>query len=216
MITFACVWVTGHVPFTADYVVRLRNMVARHYPERHSFVCLTDRPAELAGIETIRTGAPVGYFAWWKKLELFAAKRLDRGRVVYLDLDTLVLADLTPIVEYPAPFALIPHAGSFKPKAPYSICARFNSSCMVWDGGTLGYLWDDWKPSITRRLWGDQDYLGVRVATNAAKTFPLEWFPRLSDIRSARPPQAAKVVLCKKPKNEEASQRFAWVREAWA
>ena len=107
MITFACVWVTGHVPFTADYVVRLRNMVARHYPERHSFVCLTDRPAELAGIETIRTGAPVGYFAWWKKLELFAAKRLDRGRVVYLDLDTLVLADLTPIVEYPAPSGTI-------------------------------------------------------------------------------------------------------------
>lgn len=190
-------------------------MVARHYSARHRFVCLTDRAREIPGVIALAT-KPVGdYFAWWKKLELFATPELNQGRVVYLDLDTIVVSDLSPIVDYPAPFALIPHAGTFTPKPPHRVVRRFNSSCMVWDGGTLGKLFYSWSPADTLRLWGDQDFIGEQVAPNAAQTFPVEWFPRLSELRGA-PSPAAKVVLCKKPKNEEAAKRFRWVFEAWA
>jgi hypothetical protein len=214
VITFACVFVRGHVNFTPEYVYKLQSMVARHYREPHRFVCLTDQ--NLLDVECIRT-PPIGnYFAWWKKLELFAAPTLDRGRVVYLDLDSIVIRDLTPIVEFPAPFALIPHAGTFKPKPPYKIVPRFNSSCMVWEGGTMRHIYENWSEPVTRRLWGDQDFIGELVSTSAAKTFPREWFPRLSEVRDGSPSQFAKVVLCKKPKNVDAAALHPWVKEAWA
>ncbi len=208
MITVACVLVRGHVPFTADYVTRLRSMVARHLALPHRFVCLTDR--EIPGVETIPITAPKGCFAWWAKLRLFDPAVGLTGRVLYLDLDTLVVADLAPIVEYPAAFALVPDgAPGFQPKS-HRVVHRFNSSVMVWDGDSP-QLWQDWTPKNATMLWGDQDWIGERLPDAAA--MPAEWFPRLS---VARPPWLeAKVVLCKKPKNAAAALQWPWFAEAW-
>ena len=44
MTTVACVFVRGHVPFTAEYVTRLAAMVKRWMDRPYQFVCLTDSP----------------------------------------------------------------------------------------------------------------------------------------------------------------------------
>lgn len=214
-LTIACVFVRGHVGFTAEYVERLRDMCERFGPE-HDFVCLTDQPKKLPfAIDVIETErVERGMFAWWKKLELFKHERLRHSRVLYLDLDVLVVDELAPIVNFDAPFALIPTEGDFAGKNGLAVVKRFNSSCMVWDGGVLDWLFDEWRPEVARRLWGDQDWIGEKAY--AASTFPLEWFPRLSAIGpSGEIPPAAKVILCKKPKNTEAAARYPWFRERW-
>lgn len=213
-LTVACVWVQGNVPYGVEYVTRLKAMVAKHLPVAHQFVCLTDRPWELpADVESIPIPSVGTMFGWWAKIQLFSPSRFD-GRVLYLDLDTLIVGDLNWVAQFPSSFALIPDAGSFQPKTHHRVVKRFNSSVMVWDAGVNTQLFTNWTPAVAKRLWGDQDLIGEQWPH--AGMMPAEWFPRLSAIQAGPVPADAIVVLAKKPKNEEAARRWPWVAETWS
>jgi len=213
-LTVVCLFVTGHVPFTAEYVLRLKSMVARHAPE-HRFVCLTNRAHELPpSVEVVKVAPPKGMFAWWAKLQLFNRALGLSGRVLYLDLDVLVVGSLLPIVNYPSSLALIPDgAPNFKPKGRWTCVKKFNSSVMAFNAGEHQDLYEQWNQFVAHRLWGDQDWIGERKPEAAA--MPIEWFPRLSEVKSGVWNEEAKVVLCKKPKNSIATIEYPWFREAW-
>lgn len=207
-LTVACVRVHANVPYGVEYVTHLRAMVRRHLTRRHRFVCLTDRPEELPELETVHIPHDPKLPGWWAKAELFTR---DLGpRVLYLDLDTLVVNDLSPLVDFPAPFALLPDAGAFKSKTHRTI-KRFNSSVMVWDQGVPPVIQD--VPRWAASYHGDQDVLALLAPW--AQTMPLDWFPRLSQLDGEPPNADAKVVLCKVPKNARAAQLYPWVDEIW-
>ena len=210
--TVACVWVNGHLPFPVEYVTRLRSMVKRHLHRAHRFVCLTDNGYLLPGIDTMVVPTPfVGIKGWWSKIHLFDPGRF-KGRVLYLDLDTLIVDALDPIVDYPSPFALIPDAGHFRGLGRLRVCKRFNSSVMVWDAGAGDLLSKNWTPAVMTRLWGDQDWIGQQMPR--ADRLPLKWFPRISECKDGVP-EGAKVILAKIPKNEKAAKIYPWFAEAW-
>lgn len=213
MTTVCCVWVKGHVRYPVEYVTRLRDMVARHLRRPYLFACLTDRPEQLpGGVVAIRVPSPAPLLGWWSKVRLFdPALPLNSGRVLYLDLDTLVVDDLAPILDVDASFALVPHAGKFEPRYR-AVVKRFNSSVMVWDGGTLGELFETWTPAVADRLHGDQDWIGEQRPH--AMAMPLAWFPRLSEVPGP-PFGQAKVILAKSPKNVEAARKWPWFRDLW-
>lgn len=217
MLTVACVRVKANVPYPLHYVTRLQAMVARHLRRPHRFACLTDRPWELPPtIASVPIGSTAHLPGWWAKVELFNPAHALGDRVLYLDLDTLIVADLDPIVDYPSPFALVPHAGTFRGRDGLAVVPRFNSSVMVWDAGVPDHLFTDWRRAVAHRLWGDQDWIGEQHPQ--ADTMPLEWFPRISELTNGHEfvvPSATKVILVKKPKNEEAAARWPAVREAW-
>lgn len=216
MTTVACVWVRANVPYGVEYVSNLRAMVMRHLTRPFRFVCLTDRPEQLpASVEGIRIKHDPTVPGWWAKMELFAEHRFS-GRVLYLDLDSLICADLDPIVDFPSSFALLPDGGTFKPRTGHRVVKRFNSSVMVWDADvnfTLYNVFTLARDYFVREFWGDQDFIGE--SWPEADTLPAQWFPRLSELDGAPPPPQAKVVLCKKPKNEIAAKQFAWVADVW-
>lgn len=213
-LTVVCVWVNGHVPFTVEYVTKLEAMARRYLARPFEFICLTDRPWKVPEhIRTIPIQLRKGLKGWWAKLEVFAPNRFH-GRVLYLDLDSLIVAPLDPIVDYPAPLALVPHAGTFNGKDGLAVVKRFNSSVMVWDAETVPPLLVRWTPDVAKRLHGDQDFIGEQCPT--AATFPATWFPRLSEIEGPPFPPDVKVILAKVPKNTIAAKRWPWFREAWA
>lgn len=214
MITVVCVLVKGHVPFKVEYVTKLKAMVARHLKRPHRFVCLTDRPEWFHMVDTIYVPSPRPLKGWWSKIHLFDALNGFTGRVLYLDLDSLVMNALDPIVDFPAPFALVPDAGHFQGKGELKVVKRFNSSVMVWNAGVNTSLFDGWTPDVAARLWGDQDWIGEQMPD--ASVMPLEWFPRLSDLGHDLPGPLAKVVLMKKPKNIIAAQLYPWVAQHWS
>lgn len=217
MTTVACVFVRGHVPFSSEYVRRLASMVRRWMDRPYRFVCLTDKTSAQpfgAGVEAIRIPWTGEHFGWWAKLALFNPKSGLTGRVLYLDLDTLVVNSLAPILDYPARFALLPHAGRFEGKNGLRVVKRFNSSVMVFNAGEQAYIVERFTPDTPRELWGDQDWIG-ECCSNAA-TLPAAWCPRFSEILNGPVPSDAKVVLMKTPKNVVAAGRYPWVREVWA
>ena len=214
MLTVACVWVHANVPYGVEYVEKLNGMVSRHLNRPFRFVCLTDAPQMVpAGVHPIHIGHPKGLFGWWAKVQLFSLEHGFTGRMLYLDLDTLVVSSLDPIVDFPAEFALVPHAGTFNGKNGLAVVKRFNSSVMAWDAGTQDHIFKTFTREVARRLHGDQDHIG-EVAPDAA-AMPLEWFPRMSEFHWPSVPSEAKVVLCKKPKNTDAAKTLAGFAEAW-
>lgn len=214
MITVACVWVAANVPYGIEYVERLAAMVRRHLPTPHDMVCLTDRPWLLpAGVRGIPVPSTHPLPGWWAKVGLFAPGRLS-GRVLYLDLDVVVVDDLTPVASAAAPLTLIPDAGTFKPRQGLQVVKRFNSSVMAFDAESMGRLWQSFSPVVPARLWGDQDWIGEQMPD--ASMFPLSWFPRLSEIgASGVVPPDAKVILSKKPKNHVAAAQWPWFNALW-
>lgn len=219
-LTVACVWVQGNVDYTKEYVLRLRSMCAKSVPQ-HRFVCLTDRPDVFNGcLDTIRLDPlPLGVPGWWAKVQLFnkAHAALQTGRVLYLDLDILLVDNFQLVVDWPG-FAIVPDgAPNFVGNARLKTVKRYNSSVMCWDGGRFNSIYDDWDLSVTRRLWGDQDWIGEKYAT--LDKMPLAWFPRLSQVMTRglvdERMRCAKAILCKKPKNLEAAKRWRWFDMAW-
>lgn len=211
--TVVCVFVKGNVPFTADYVTRLQSMVKRHLALPHDFVCLTDRPQLLPQeMKKLEIRLAPGCFGWWAKLELFNPALPLRGRLLYLDLDVLVVASLEPVVGFSAQFALIPPAGNFQGRNGLRTVRRYNSSVMVLDAGVHSELYSRWSPRVASILWGDQDFIGELLPNESV--MPLEWFPRLSETKPPWPKEA-KVILCKKPKNHVAAARWSWFEREW-
>lgn len=226
-LTVCCVWVKGAYPYTAEYVVRLERMVRRHLRRPFRFVCLTDQPNALpTAIDVVRIQpdamVPEPTRGIWAKLEVFNPARAwnSLGRVLFLDLDVLVVADLDPIVDFPATFALTTDA--FVEERTHldtdrfnrKLVRKFNSSVMVWDGGpqTVCPLFTTWTPSDALRLSTDQDWIAEQ--SSDAQGMPLEWFPRISRVQPPWPSEA-KVVLVKKPKNHEAVERWPWFEPMW-
>jgi hypothetical protein len=85
------------------YVEHLYEMVSRYMPRniRWRFVCFTDRQTNhMPGIP-IRT-LPRGYNGWFNKLHLFSPHAFPVGaRVLYFDLDTAIVGDLSAFTTVP-------------------------------------------------------------------------------------------------------------------
>lgn len=223
-LTVACVFVRGPYPYTADYVVRLERMVRRYLPRPFRFVCLTDQPWLFRDpIDTLAIPATLdGAVGYWTKLQLFnpAHARFLGERVLFLDLDTLVVGDLSPIVDQSAWFSLVEdELARERPArsvntAGQTVLRQFNASVMVFDPHwpMVQRIWEAWTPDVAQRLQSDQDWYAELYP--AATAMPADWFPRIS--RAQPPwPEAAKVVLVKKPKNHLAAQQWPWFAEQW-
>lgn len=137
-----------------DYVNRLHRMVRRHLPGDWPFVCFTERPEGLdPAIRPIGFGgAPLP--GWWAKIALFdPAAPIGADAVLYLDLDSVVVGDLSFVRDLDVGFQIYEH--SMEP------C--FNSSVMVFDRAYAAPIHADFEPSVMDRLVSDQDWIEERM-----------------------------------------------------
>lgn len=121
-LTFVCWRWTPRVGYRSVYppstVTILRNMIRRHYPNPHRFVCVTDRPDELdRDIEAIplwhdyrNLPAPQGPKnpSCYVRLKAYAAEIGDTfgPRFVSMDLDTVIVRDIRPLFDRPEDFVI--------------------------------------------------------------------------------------------------------------
>jgi hypothetical protein len=103
--------------FTAEHVLTLQRMVARHYPKPFDFVCCTD---DAKGLESIRTIPLWNDYAdipnphglrnpsCYRRLKVFAPDAASwlGERIIPIDLDMVVTGDLTPLFDDPADFKI--------------------------------------------------------------------------------------------------------------
>lgn len=218
-LTIACVLVKGEYAYTPEYVRRLLVMCQRYVSRPYDFVCLTDQPDAMpTGVRAIHEPRLEGCFAEWTKMRLFDLFRRTDGRILFIDLDSLIVSDLDPVIDYPAPIALIQDYLAVerthinRDRYGRELKRKFQGSVMVWDGGEqFAHVWDNWTVEAAQRLSTSQDWMFEAVPDAAA--MPEPWFPRAS--RSTPPWPDGKIVLAKKPKGFEAVQKWPWFDGYW-
>jgi len=161
MITVVCVYWQG--PFRGDaerypvwWIEKLERMVAKHLPLEHKFVCMSNVavPCERIPLEHDWEG-------WWSKIELFRPG-LFKGKVLFLDLDTVIVGDLAPLFE----FDHLPFIGlkAFNPKKT-NIVSYMGSAILNWNtDGRFDFLYNDFNyPVHSSEFTGDQDYISKKL-----------------------------------------------------
>lgn len=212
MLTVACVLRSGGI-YSAEDVAKLRFGVTKHLPLVHRFVCLSDVwvPAEIIPLKH-------DWPRWWSKIEVFCLE----GPVLYLDLDTAIVGDLSDLAK---------QAGQDEFTALRDFYSEkwIGSGLMAWSG-SMKRLYEIFsansEPIMTKyRSRGDQAFIGEH--TNAVRwqdIYPGQVVSYKSHVRTAMnaretgtgeiPDNARVVCLHGRPKFSDMSEDDA-VRKVW-
>ena len=153
------------------YVERLYNMLSRNLPNGMQFHVYTehDRLVPDHMIKHVLTDWPEisGLRrAWWYKLQLFNSEH-HRSNLLYFDLDTVILRDISWIPQLPAEYLWGIRDFKHLQRPGYS---TLNSSVMWWNVDRMSWVWDQFNTTnvvnTTRQYPGDQDYLNAVLGHN--------------------------------------------------
>jgi len=152
-ITVACVW--WGTQYGIDYVEKLRNMVARHLTIPYTFVCITPHEKVPEGVVRMRPPIAPSAEGWWQKVGLFSPDLFGPSmRVMYFDLDVVIINSLDKIASASDPFCMIENFGPNKGHAAH------NSSCMVWTPTKrTAEIFTKFSDDVMRELHGDQCWI---------------------------------------------------------
>ncbi len=90
--------------YSSDYVNKLYSIVQRHTTIRHRFTCFVDNPRDIEKrVYCIPLIRPV-MSGWWNKLNFF---KLKDERVLFLDLDIIILNNIDSLLEIKNDFAVL-------------------------------------------------------------------------------------------------------------
>jgi len=155
-----CVLKSGGDFDTMD-VVNLKVMLDKNISIPYDFYCLTD----LVGINW-----PAGtldimplvydYKGWWSKIELFRPGLIDSERIVYFDLDTIILDNIDDLLVREENFIGLQ---TFIPGKRWR--NYLGSGILSWkNDGSFNFLFEEFEyGKHPRALRGDQDYISSKL-----------------------------------------------------
>ena len=161
--------------YNENDVKNLYNSVTKNIKYPFNFYCLTnDMNANIKGekIELINN-----WPGWWSKIELFRPD-LPSGIILYLDLDTTIINDLTPVLEYSGDFILFDSRMSSN-KATVN---KYHASTMLFNSRQFSWIYDKFKNNSTyymNNYRSEQDLYGEWLPNQP--TFPKEWLAKRDD-----------------------------------
>jgi hypothetical protein len=153
--------------FGAEYVNRLQSMVARHLHIPHEFVCVTDDATGLnpsvRPVHALWDDRQASSAHCWQRLRMYDARSAAYfgPRYLTLDLDVIIVDDITPLVMRPEPLVCwrVGYAGVYA------------GGIVLQDAGVLDGLW--------RMYAADPEGTAKRTVIHAASDQDiLNWYLR--------------------------------------
>lgn len=207
--------------FTAEHVNLLRLQVARNLSLPHRFVCIAvGTPLDLhPAIRVVpldrRTFVPGKQYA---KLMIFhpGAAELIGERILLLDLDTVVVGGLDPIVERPEDLVLWRNPNFEIPKRAF-----YNSSMVLVRAGSRPHLWADWTPARAAKVdaeWdgADQAWISHYCSRDEAYWDERDGVYGAGHLKSGVLPDNARIVFFpgkRVPWSESERLKHPWIAE---
>jgi hypothetical protein len=211
VITVVSVEWGGYQGRAIEYIDKLKASVARHLEAQHWFCCLRLDSEPVRSEESGERGNPSPltphpspvFGGWFRKLEIFRPGRFT-GRVLYLDLDSVIVGALDPLAYRKGAVHL--KDWGWKDNVHFGGVWSFDAEQ---EGRRI---WEAYNDSVPANFKDDQDWL-----TSLGIWGPLP--PHL--VRSYRyhcsqnspPPGASVVAFHGRPKPHE--MLTPWVKEAW-
>lgn len=203
LITVACIEWGNYLGRAEEYIEKLRRGVARHLNAEHRFVVLRPGPDDLhPALAVISEAARTA--GTWQKLALFRPGQFT-GRVLYLDLDSVIVGSLDDLVQQKGAVHLADwgwkrnvHAGG----------------TLVWDAEVEApRIWDAFTANVPLRFENDQEWmttLGVwdRLPPHLVRSYRYH-------CKAGIPEGARVIAFHGVPKPHELDQR-CWVHDHWS
>ena len=178
MITVVCVCWGSKFPIA--YVHNLKSMVERNTTVEHNFVCFSDRPINNINTKILRKG----YDGWWNKLQMFDTSYGLSNRVIYFDLDTLIVNNIDWLMNYQGMFMGIEDVGAVNKHQPH-LKNKMQSAVMSWNYPFNGNIWTDFisDPTNMNRFRGDGEYLNAAVSNTSRELLQKEFPGKLKSYK---------------------------------
>lgn len=191
-----------------EYVHNLRRCVRANLTVHHKFYVVTDDVATNYPKMLVK---PARFRGWWEKLRLFKPGMFE-GRVLFLDLDTIILGNIDHLAAYDGHFAC-PH-DFWNPKG-------LGPAVMLFDPQWAGFIYEEWAacgfPMTDPR--GDQAWIENRNQGRMRREvdilqdlFPGQFVSYKSSCTKGVPEGARVVCFHGKPRPHEAG---GWVADHW-
>lgn len=216
--------------YPPEVVNTLRRMVARNYGKPHRFICVTDDAdglddeVEVVPLWDDHASVPNPSFntgpSCYRRLKMFArdAGETFGERFVVMDLDTVIVKDLTPLLDRPEPFVAWRNPD---PRWP------INGSMWMLRAGSRPEVWERFDPNTSpeeshkARCYGsDQGWmsyvLGWKEATWGPEDGVYSYKMDICKRHGNRLPKNARVVMFHghwDPWDPEVHKVAPWVRE---
>jgi len=187
-----------------DYVVndilRLRQSVDKHITRPYKFYCLTNDLT--SGIPAIRIPLKHNWPGWWAKMELHRPD-LPKGRTLYLDLDSHVISNLDPILNYPGNLVM------FRTKVPpkkqvnrkkLSVIHCYQAATMLFTPGAMKQVYKRFEKQpgfYMNKFRSDQDVMGAWIPDQPV--FPNRWLKKLSQCGDMKSPPKDVIIITGRP-----------------
>jgi hypothetical protein len=217
--------------YTAEYVNKLYSMVQRHLTLPHKFVCMTENSEGLSEHIVVISFSDLRLRKWWNKLELFQPPPQLEGRILFFDLDTVIVGSIDEIARYEGNFAILRDVGIRDPHirpTPKNIMGMYGSAIMSIKPGFGRFIWDECQQSIEslKQYPGDQGFIGRRLLGRHIE--PDLWqdlFPHqimsfkyqklIQNFYREKERNLRVVCFHGKPRPHEVVEKVQWVREHW-
>lgn len=209
MLQIVCVKVKP--AYSAEYVNALYRACKKHVTQPFRFICLTDDPSghdnEIDNFILEQKDVLKG---WWNKLYLFE-RHLFQGRILYFDLDTIILKNIDDLANFDFDFGILRdfYFGRVKNK--------YGSGIMAWQAEKFHHIWDAYeKAGMPQDIaGGDQVFIEAHLEN---PTILQDKFPQIHSFKVERfhinaPNHSRIVCFHGKPKPHELNQQ--WVKENW-
>jgi hypothetical protein len=217
-------WLWGGA-YAEHYVIRLAAAVHRNLNEAHRFICFTDSPRGINGINQFQIPNPEltarpGCFA---RLRLFDPALQERvgikpgDRVVNLDLDLVVTGNLDPLFDRKDDFTILQGINTTNP-CPY------NGSIWMMKAGARPDVWADFSLENYTRLGvpfhsipDDQGWFQYKMP-DAGSWGPADGvygFKKLGWPSGDALPENARVVAFPGWRDPVKFEHIKWVKDNW-
>jgi hypothetical protein len=220
--------------FAPEHVNALRRMFTRHLSEPHRFVCVADSTkgfdAEVEVLPTPEAARRLGelrspegarFPSCYRRLWMFSDEARVLGeRVLLVDIDLVVVADLSPIFEPQQDFV------GWRPFRDWGNQCRFGGGIYMLTPGTRTQVWDDFQGHasiakaraagfrgsdqawISYKLSGRETYWGRESGIYSIRDFRLDQTQLPTDARLVQMNGPSK------PWHSDA-QRIPWISQHW-
>lgn len=171
-----CACVIHSTGYDWRYVENLYSMLTRALPGGIRFHVYTEHdrsvpPHMIKHILTEWPGIAGPKKSWWYKMQMFNPEHYS-GNLLYLDLDTVVVRDLSWISNLDTRYFWAIRDFRYL-QNPHHV--GFNSSVMWWNVSHFSWIWEQFSKSDIKQLTktnpGDQDYITKVIDINQRRFF---------------------------------------------
>lgn len=183
MIKIYCLYFEGK--YSTDYIGKLYRGLKRNCTVPFEFICYSDSAVDADQVILLPKESPIQQH--WHKLSFFDYNFTGDGDIIVMDIDQVVVNDITPMIEYPIDDGELVSYNKWWTKQPK---LPLNGGWYKFKGGSLQFVWDKYisdpekwqmhyynEGIVDLKYFGEQNFVYDTCVENKAKVslMPGEW-----------------------------------------